>query len=151
MDLPGGKEGSSFTYAEDNPSRWAGESDPRGQGYWAHDWAACAIAFEKIEPATKTITQRQPGSNYGFRKGGFWFGYNLLCELDRPGEYYVDRLTGRLYFWPPEKAANTRAEVTVGVRLVQLDRASHIQFRGLTIRWGSMRARTGRCGRCGTR
>lgn len=132
VDLPGGKEGNSFTYAEENPSRWAAESDPRGQGYWAHDWAACAIAFEKIEPATKTITQRLPGSNYGFRKGGFWFGYNLLCELDRPGEYFLDRLTGRLCFWPPEQAANTRAEVSVGVRLVQLDGASHIQFRGLT-------------------
>ena len=132
VDLPGGKSGNTFTYAEENPSRWAEESDPRGQGYWAHDWAACAIAFERIDPATKTITQRVPGSNYGFRKGGFWYGYNLLCELDRPGEYYLDRLTGRLYFWPPEKPANTRAEVTVGVRLLQLENASHLQFRGLT-------------------
>lgn len=130
-ELPGGKEGNTFTYSEENPSRWADERDPHGQGYWAHDWAACAIAFERIDPATKTITQRVPGSNYGFRKGGFWFGYNLLCELDQPGEYYLDRLTGKLYFWPPEKAANTRAEVTVGVRLVQLESVSHLQLRGL--------------------
>ena len=26
---------------------------------------------------------------------------NLLEELDQPGEYYVDRAAGRLYFWPP--------------------------------------------------
>lgn len=130
--LPGGKDGGVFAYAEEEPSRWAGEQDPRGQGYWAHDWAACAIAFERVDPAARTITQRAPGSNYGFRKGGLWFGYNLLCELDRPGEYYVDRVTGRLYFWPPEKPAGTRAEVTVGVRLVQLDGASHVQLRGLT-------------------
>ncbi len=63
VDLPGGKGGNTFTYAEETPSRWAEEPDPHGQGYWAHDWAACAIAFEKIDPATKTITQRVPGSN----------------------------------------------------------------------------------------
>ncbi len=132
VELPGGREGNTFTYAEENPSRWVNEADPRGQGYWAHDWAACAIAFDRIDPATKTITQKKPGSNYGFRKGGFWFGYNLLCELDAPGEYYMDRLSGKLFFWPPEKPANARAEVSVGVRLLQLDNVSHVQFRGLT-------------------
>lgn len=131
-DTPGGRDGNTFTYAEENPSRWADEVDPHGQGYWAHDWAACAIAFDMIDPAKKTITQKVPGSNYGFRKGGYWFGYNLLCELDQPGEYYVDRLSGKLFFWPPEKPASSRAEVSVGVRLVQLDNASHVQFRGLT-------------------
>jgi len=132
VDTPGGMEGNTFTYAEENPSRWADEVDPHGQGYWAHDWAACAIAFDKVDPATKTITQKVPGSNYGFRKGGYWFGYNLLCELDQPGEYYVDRLDGKLYFWPPEKPANTFAEVSVGTRLLQLDNVAHMQFRGLT-------------------
>ncbi|MEI8038586.1 MAG: right-handed parallel beta-helix repeat-containing protein [Verrucomicrobiota bacterium] len=132
VDTPDGPKGNTFTYAGDNPSRWAEESDPHGQGYWAYDWAACAIAFDKIDPATKTITQKVPGSNYGFRKGGFWFGYNLLCELDQPGEYYVDRPNGNLYFWPPAKPANTRAEVSVGTRLLQLDNATHLQFRGLT-------------------
>ena len=131
-DLPDGKRGNTFTYAEENPSRWAAESDPHGQGYWAHDWAACAIAFERIDSATKTITQRVPGSGYGFRKGGFWYGYNLLCELDSPGEYYVDRLSGKLYFWPPEKPAKSRAEVTVGVHLLQMDNVSRLTFRGLT-------------------
>lgn len=131
-DTPDGRTGNTFTYEEDAPSRWTEEADPRGQGYWAHDWAACAIAFEKIDPAAKTITQKAPGSGYGFRKGGHWFGYNLLCELDQAGEYYLDRLDGRLYFWPPERAANTRAEVSVGTRLVQLEDASHVQFRRLT-------------------
>lgn len=132
-DMPNGPKGNTFTYAEDNPSRWVDETDPHGQGYWAHDWAACAIAFAKIDPATKTITQKGPGSHYGFRKGGFWFGYNLLCELDAPGEYYLDRVTGNLYFWPLEQPANSRAEVTVGTRLIQLDHVSQLQFRGLTL------------------
>ena len=31
-----------------------------------------------------------------------WYAFNLLAELDRPGEYYLDRDSGRLYFWPPK-------------------------------------------------
>ncbi len=131
QDIPEGPKGNTFTYAEENPSLWAVENDPRGQGYWAHDWAACAISFASIDVATKTIRQRVPGSNYGFRKGGYWFGYNLLCELDQPGEYYLDRLSGKIYFWPPDDAAQGRAEVTVAQQLIYLDKVSNIQFNGL--------------------
>jgi len=132
-DIPEGPNGNTFTYTDEHPSRWVDEIDPRGQGYWAFDWGASAIAFDKINTATKTIRQKVPGSNFGFNKGGRWFGYNLLCELDMPGEYYVDRRSGNLYFWPPDKPANTRAEVSVGTGIVQLDNVSRVQFRGLTM------------------
>ena len=45
VSLPDGAKGNTFTYAEDNPSSWLEEDDPHGQGYWAHDWAACAIVI----------------------------------------------------------------------------------------------------------
>ena len=134
--LPQGPKGPTFTYAEERISRWAGESDPRGMGYWAHDWAACAIAFDKLDPATRTLTQRLPGSNYGFRKGGRWYGYNLLCELDAPGEYYVDRLRGRLYFWPPDASAKGVGEVSVCVDLLRLSNVSNVTLRGLVLENG---------------
>ena len=135
-DLPQGPKGPTFTYADERISRWAGEADPHGMGYWAHDWAACGIAFTKIEPATRTITQRLPGSNYGFRKGGRWYGYNLLCELDSPGEYYVDRQRGRLYFWPPAMPANGVGEVSVGVDLLRLSNVTNVTLRGLVFENG---------------
>ena len=135
-DLPQGPKGPTFTYADERISRWAGEADPHGMGYWAHDWAACAIAFTKIDPATKTITQRLPGSNYGFRKGGRWYGYNLLCELDAPGEYYVDRQGGRLYFWPPALPANGVGEVSVCVDLLRLSNVTNVTLRGLVFENG---------------
>jgi hypothetical protein len=135
-DLPQGPKGATFTYTDENISRWAGESDPHGQGYWAHDWAACAIAFDKLDPKTRTITQRLPGSNYGFRKGGRWYGYNLLCELDVPGEYYVDRLRGRLYFWPPDAPAKGVGEVSIGVDLLRLNNVTNVTLRGLVFENG---------------
>jgi len=135
-DTPQGPKGSTFTYADEHISRWAEESDPHGMGYWAHDWAACAIAFERIDPSTRTVTQRLPGSNYGFRKGGRWYGYNLLCEIDAPGEYVVDRLRGRLYFWPPDAAAKGVGEVSVGVDLLRMSNVTNVVLRGLVFEGG---------------
>lgn len=134
-DLPQGPKGHVFTYADERVSRWAQEDDPHGMGYWAHDWAACGIAFEKIDAATRTVTERLPGSNYGFRKGGRFYGYNLLCELDTPGEYYVDKRNGKLYFWPPN-GAGADAEVSVGVDLLRLNDVTNLVLRGLTFECG---------------
>lgn len=134
-DTPQGPKGHTFTYTDERVSRWAQEDDPHGMGYWAHDWAACGIAFEKIDTATRTVTERLPGSNYGFRKGGRFYGYNLLCELDAPGEYYVDKRNGRLYVWPPT-ASETEAVVSVGSDLVRLTDVSNFAVRGLTFEDG---------------
>jgi hypothetical protein len=108
-------------------------------GYWAFDWASGAIAFSKIDSATRQITPKKPGSHYGFRSGesswysgGRWFGYNLLCELDSVGEYYVDHFRGRLYFWPPAKQPGDAAEVSVGVNILKLNNVSNVLFQGIT-------------------
>ena len=34
-------------------------------------------------------------------KGTSYFAYNLLSELDLPGEWYLSRKEGKLYFWAP--------------------------------------------------
>jgi len=133
---PSGAEGHVFTYAGDRPSAWLDEVDPRGLGFWGNDWHGDAIAFERIEPAAKRITEREPGSVYGFRKGGRWFGYNLLCELDMPGEYYVDRLGGKIYFWPPEGKEKAAFEVSLCRDLVRMRNVSHVEFEGFTFENG---------------
>lgn len=120
----------TFTYADERVSSWASEKDPRGQGWWAHDWASAAIAFQTLDPATKTIQQKKPGSSYGFRKNGFWFGYNLLCELSEPGEYYLDRTDGMLYFLPPDNTPGRTAELAIGKELITFNAASNIVFEG---------------------
>lgn len=36
-----------------------------------------------------------------------YYAYNLLAELNQPGEYYLNRSTGMLYFYPPAQDSNT--------------------------------------------
>ena len=41
---------------------------------------------------------------------------NILEELDRPGEYYIDRREGKLYFWPPKQQGETVVSTVSGPR-----------------------------------
>jgi hypothetical protein len=77
--------------------RWAAEPDLWAFGYWYHDWADSYDKVSALDAAKATLTFAAPGSNYGYRKGQRFYVLNALSELDRPGEWYVDREKGILY------------------------------------------------------
>ena len=58
---------------------------------------------------------------------------NLLEELDTPGEWYLDRRAGILYFWPPSDIRRGHPTVSLTRDLVRLDGVSHVTLRGLTL------------------
>ena len=70
---------------------------------------------------------------YGFGSGlkfQRWYVYNILEEVDEPGEYYIDRTTGKLYFYLSEEIK--KLEISVLEKpLVSIKGASNIQFSGI--------------------
>jgi hypothetical protein len=118
-------------YAGERPSRWIDEPDGWLHGYWFWDWADERDRIESIDPARKTITLAPPYHHYGYRKGQWYYAFNLLTELDRPGEWYLDRKSGTLIVWPPPH--NGRALVSVLSTLIALDHTSFVTFRNLTL------------------
>lgn len=121
-----------FEYDDDRPARWIGEQEPWVLGYWFHDWAEQRHRVESIDASKKVIAVAKPYHGYGYRKGQWFHGFNLLCEIDRPGEWYLDRAVGRLYFWPPDSKAEACA-VSVLPNLMTMTGVSHVEFRGLTL------------------
>jgi len=130
--LPDGQGGRRFQYDGDRPQRWAGEPDLWLYGYWYHDWADTYMKVESIDTAARIIAMTDK-HRYGLRQGNRWHALNALAELDSPGEYYVDREQGILYFWPPAPIGSARAVVSVADSLVTLTGASHIVLRGLIL------------------
>ncbi|MBM3498818.1 MAG: hypothetical protein FJX74_09115 [Armatimonadetes bacterium] len=120
-----------FVYEGDRPSRWAGEKDVMLHGYWFWDWADQRQKVESIDAEKHRITLAKPDHDFGYRKGQWYYAYNLLPELDQPGEWYLDRDSGVLYFWPPEPIEGARATVSVTPTLVSLNNASHVTVQGL--------------------
>lgn len=128
----GCKEGW-FTFEGDRPRRWAGESNILLHGYWFWDWADQRLKVDSIDLDKRIIKLAdKPVHHYGFRKGQWYYAFNILAELDEPGEWYLDRKRGILYFWPPSDMRNATTMVSVLPGLVTMKDVSHVVFRGIT-------------------
>ena len=139
-DQHGGEEGdlkAGFFYTGDRPKRWQSLDDIWLHGYWSWDWADSYEALESWNEQTGLIHTRAPHGLYGFRAGQRFCFLNVLEELDRPGEYYLDRTRGRLYFWPPEPVAGAEIAIsTLADPLLWIDHASHVHCADLTLAYG---------------
>jgi hypothetical protein len=81
------------------------------------------------------IQTAAPHGNYGFRKGQRFYFVNLLEELDQPGEWFLDRNSGILFFWPPSPIGPS-SEALISLLpgpLLRFTNVSHVTFRGLTL------------------
>jgi hypothetical protein len=134
-DDHGGKIGDlkyGFFYAGDRPKQWKSLDDIWVHGYWAWDWANSYEKVESIDRESRLIKTISPYGLYGFRPGQRFYFLNIIEELDQPGEYFVDRATGLLYFWPPADPASGETLVSlIESPLVTLKDASNITLRGL--------------------
>ncbi len=136
--IQGCKDGK-FKYVEDRPSKWVDEPDVRLYGYWFWDWYEEFQKVAAIDANTHLFTLATPYSQYGYRQGQRYRAVNVLCELDRPGEWYLDRRNGMLYWLPPEGDGWKHAAATVSVLarpFVQLENAEHVILAGLVIEDG---------------
>ena len=62
---------------------------------------------------------------------------NVLAELDTPGEFFIDRSTGRLFFWPPSNIADATITLsTLETPLIAMKDCSFVSIRGLRIEGG---------------
>jgi hypothetical protein len=129
---------AGFLYEGDHQDRWHGTSDVWVHGYFGWDWAD---AYEKVasvdRPAHRVLLSK-PASRYGIRVGQRFRWVNVLEELDEPGEYWIDRTRGLLFFWPPATAGR-ESEVYVSMLetpVVRMEGASHVTLSGFTIECG---------------
>jgi len=125
-----------IVYEGDRPTRWLKEPDGWVHGYWFHDWSDQRHPIASIDPERHVLSVRPPYHPYGYRKDRWFYAFNLLPELDSPGEWYLDRKSGLLYFWPPEGAGSlTAGHPTVSVidTLIDMRDVAHVTIQGLTL------------------
>lgn len=131
---PGGKNAGKFQYEGDRPKRWSEAEEIWLHGYWTYDWADTYEQVKSINIETRRIATFEPHGAYGYTKGKRYYALNILAELDAPGEWWLDRDSGVLYFWPPAPLSDGRAFVSILEQpMISMRDVSHIELQGLTL------------------
>ncbi len=122
-----------ISYKESRIDKWAGVEGIKLYGYWMYDWADTTVDVKKIDPEMKTIASVQP-AYYQVKEGQRFYAYNLLEEIDVPGEYYIDRSNGILYLYPPEEIKSAKVHLSLlKDRIFTVDGAKNITINGFEI------------------
>ncbi len=131
--------GGCFVYTDDRHVKWAGQKGVWLQGTFGNGYADDKILIESIDTTTKQVKLAMPHM-YGINSGRHYLKYkalNILDEIDEPGEWYIDRTTGKLYFWPPSAIANATIRVSMlEYPIICLEGVSHIVLRDVIVEVG---------------
>lgn len=132
---------SVFEYLDARHARWTQADDAWLFGYFRYLWADGTIHVSKIDPAAHTVTCDEayqyggPGMNAG--QGIQYYVFNLLEEIDQPGEWYLDRKAGVLYLYPPTDLSQAQVEIgMLSTPMVTMDGVSDVRLQGLTFDLG---------------
>ncbi len=126
-------DGCSFTVDFDRPSLWNDPENVWLSGVVADNFFNDYYPLERFDADTKTVYLREGAVKTGYSKPFYRFE-NIPEELDAPGEYYIDRSSGMLYFYPPEGAEQSDV-LTVAMTkedLIRVENSNDITFENLT-------------------
>ena len=134
-------EPSVFEYLDDRHERWIEAEDPWLFGYFRFLWADATIPVSRIDPETRTVTcdpayhYGRPGMSTG--QGIRYYAFNLLEEIDQPGEWYLDRETGILYLYPPTDLEDATVEIgLLSTPMLTMDEVTDVRLEGLVFDLG---------------
>lgn len=82
-------------------SKYTEANDPWIFGYFRYNWADAQFGA-KIDFENGNIITAKDLSAFGAVSGQRFYFFNLLEEIDRAGEWYLDRETGMLYLYPAD-------------------------------------------------
>lgn len=124
----------SFTAAgaADRVKRWADAKEVWAYGSWYWDWASNSVKLTGFDAASGSMTAVV---DEGVRSGQKFYVYNLLEELDCPGEFYLDRTDGTLYVYP-QSEITAADDILLSLNtepLLDFQYASDIHVKGIEI------------------
>jgi len=111
---------------------WSQAKEIVAAGNFSRAWATDQLRVKNFDARTGVV-HFADAHYFGISGGKEWnqyYYFNLLEELSKPGEYYIDRGNGQLYFYPlePLQPADTILVSRLEDALVSLKGVSHITF-----------------------
>jgi hypothetical protein len=139
--------GAKFSFDFDRAKRWSAAKDMWIYGYFSMSFSDSYLQIDTLDLIEKTIRTKQPDLysvyssddsvsgndiSHGRHLRGYYV-YNLLEEIDMPGEYFIDQNSGKLYFYPPFDLNKSEIEVSVlETPFIQFKEANNMVIDGIT-------------------
>jgi len=117
-----------------NMERWIEAPDVQIQGYISAEYARDWRQIKSIDVKNRELTFLN-FSGMAPRKNGRFQILNLLEELDMPGEWYIDKKTCNMYYYPSHGLRVGRDSLTIASFescFVNFEGAKYITLRGFT-------------------
>ena len=112
--VPGSRDmysGGAFVFPDASEHNWRFDEGVWLNGYWTHDWynnSIRAVSFGENRGTNQVMRLRGKyfagvigEKTWGLAARRFYV-FNVLDELDAPGEWWLDRKLKRLYIYPPK-------------------------------------------------
>ena len=128
------KNKGEWKYESLRPERWLLADQAVIRGYIGSEYNMDHAPLDSVNVNKKTILINEKTS-YGVKAGYRWFVENLLEEIDSPGEFFIDKNTKKLYYYPPYrlKASDKLTVSTYMKSYIQTEGASNIIFDGINV------------------
>ena len=118
----------------DRIASWKTLDDVWMFGYWRYDWADGSTPVGTVDHENLTLSPMF-ASGYGAIKDAPYYFFNVFEELDVPGEWYLDRENGVLYFYPPEGFSDASAvELSLSKDNIIRAECDYVTFDGITVK-----------------
>ena len=127
-----GESHRTFQYKPGDVHEWAHPEEAEAVVFPQYNWWNNIIRVASIDREKRIITLAGDAS-YPNRPNDRYYFRNLLEELDAPGEWYLDKRTWTLYFWPPSDVNQGVVYAPTLQTLVVLKKVAYVTFRGLTL------------------
>ena len=117
---------------------WAQEANIFASGYFQYHWANDTVELTASAVDGGVCLTGKTPVFYGVNGSGSYYVYNMLCELDTSGEYYVDRENSLLYLYTDADLSTASVELAVlGSSFIQLEGAEHVKIENLGFKHSS--------------
>ncbi len=123
-----------FVYGDRRPEKWPSVKDVWMHGYWKWDWADSYVEIDSLDKRGNFIFSSTE-KKYPFTKGARYYYLNIPEELDRPGEYYIDRKNGMLYFYPPNDKQRSTDVSLLETPMIRLIESENVVVQGLQFKY----------------
>ena len=105
--------GIEFKVSDQRPFSWENTDNIWMYGYWHAEWQKLHVRAKSFNPALSSVKSYNHilyGARYINTKSFYY--YNILEELDIPGEWFLDNKSGMLYIYPISDISASKLQIT---------------------------------------